>query len=161
MNSPKKEPLLPVANSGPRPGDFDIGSPKSKAAARRLIENRKKSTSYTHIHGLGECEHCQRNEHGPNDMTICINNASIVNEESASPREKARPEPEPVLPVPQQEQIAADAPPPRPESGVGQHSDDYLVHEERMPEPEPRRRPIARKPPYRRWAWWPPSAYGL
>jgi len=40
VNNPAKEPLLLVTNSGPKPGDFPIGSVESRAAARALAEHK-------------------------------------------------------------------------------------------------------------------------
>jgi hypothetical protein len=40
VNNPSKEPLLLVTNSGPKPGDFPIGSVESRAAARGLAEHK-------------------------------------------------------------------------------------------------------------------------
>jgi hypothetical protein len=34
---------LPATNSGPRPGDFPLGSAKSRAAARALLRNQQAS----------------------------------------------------------------------------------------------------------------------
>ena len=40
MDNPAKGPFLPVTNSGPKPGDFPIGSVESRAAARALAEHK-------------------------------------------------------------------------------------------------------------------------
>ena len=34
MNNRSKDPMLPVTNQGPRPGDFPLGSVESRVAAR-------------------------------------------------------------------------------------------------------------------------------
>ena len=39
----KNQLTLPATNSGPRPGDFPLGSAKSRAAARALLRNQKSS----------------------------------------------------------------------------------------------------------------------
>jgi hypothetical protein len=39
---PKKTAVLPATDGGPKPGDFQIGSEKSRAAAK-LLAGRKKS----------------------------------------------------------------------------------------------------------------------
>ena len=39
---PRQSPLLPATDGSPRPGDFQIGSEKSRAAAK-LLAGRKKS----------------------------------------------------------------------------------------------------------------------
>jgi hypothetical protein len=36
--------LLPATSPGPEPGDFELGSPASRAAARRLLEGRERAT---------------------------------------------------------------------------------------------------------------------
>ena len=203
MNNPRKEALLPVTNSGPKPGDFgldDLGSIRSKAAARLLAEKRKAAlipvlriqiTNAVDIASDYEvAEQGTTNAGGAsNSPSLCpeldpmsMGNAPVHwmtrRELDAKQHEyyeymakwqvqsdthrTAATSPE-APSVPLQEQIATLAAPPKPEpeSSVEQHWNDYLVHEERVPEPKPRRRPIARKPPYRRWPWWPPSAFGL
>jgi len=41
MTSSSKERRLPVTNSQPRPGDFALGSPESRAAARMLADHNE------------------------------------------------------------------------------------------------------------------------
>jgi hypothetical protein len=36
-------PVLPATNLGPKPGDFPLGSAKSRAAARALLRNQQAS----------------------------------------------------------------------------------------------------------------------
>ena len=40
MWKPRKEPLLPATDSGPKPGDFPVGSLESRAAARTMLERQ-------------------------------------------------------------------------------------------------------------------------
>jgi hypothetical protein len=39
---PARRTLLPAAKTGPRPGDFPVGSPESRAAARLMLSDRER-----------------------------------------------------------------------------------------------------------------------
>jgi hypothetical protein len=49
MNNRTKERFLPVTNSGPRPGDFPLGSPLSRAASRALLERMEQDSEKIHV----------------------------------------------------------------------------------------------------------------
>jgi hypothetical protein len=41
---PRRPPNLPATDSAPKPGDFPLGSPKSRAASHVLLEQMGQST---------------------------------------------------------------------------------------------------------------------
>ncbi len=175
MNDTKKETPLPVANSGPRPGDFPLCSIQSRAAARAMMKRKQEEGMRVFIvNGHGAVPDARRQ-----DMIIRINNVPCLNDgclesdslsdfstrqrcddgtiskASQPSTDAARPEAEGAPPVPQQEQIAAIVAPQQTEleSSEEQSSERWAQFV------GPRRRPLVRPRP-RRYRW-PPSAYGL
>jgi hypothetical protein len=56
MNNQQDRPSIPVTDATPRPGDFPLGSPASRAAARAFRESRLVAESGLQIHiSYGAC----------------------------------------------------------------------------------------------------------
>ncbi len=55
LSTHRNESSLPATVSGPRPGDFPVGSVESRAAARRMFERQGQEIQTRIVH------------HGPND----------------------------------------------------------------------------------------------
>ena len=68
MANPRKVQRLPVTNPGPKPGDFPLGSPQSRAAARLLGEHKESQVKrltflftgylarWVDVHTVGGCK---------------------------------------------------------------------------------------------------------
>jgi len=54
MNNQPKEPRLPATDSTPRPGDFPIGSPESRAAVRAMLKRTPSTTIRATIVHIGQ-----------------------------------------------------------------------------------------------------------
>ena len=49
----RKEPPLPATDSGPKPGDFPLGSPQSRAAARMKLEAQEEPVMKIEVRTIG------------------------------------------------------------------------------------------------------------
>jgi hypothetical protein len=153
MNNSNKEPALPVTNSGPRPGDFPVGSLQSRAAARAMMERKQDEGMRVFIVNGNEAVPGPRRQ----DLVIRICNTSEVAENRTEPLSETSTRYCCMDGTVREASLPSNAAAPQ----------------ERMEEPEPvaeqpaehvplaeaRRRPLVRPRP-RRFRW-PPSAYGL
>jgi hypothetical protein len=152
MNNSKKETPLPVTNSGPRPGDFAVGSLQSRAAARAMMGRKQDEGMRVFIVNGNEAMPDPRRQ----DLVIRICNASDVAEKCMEPPSetsiryccKDGTVPEANLP-------SSDT---APQKQMEEPEPSVEPAEEHAPHVEPRRRPLVRPRP-RRFRY-PPSAFG-
>lgn len=118
-NNPPHKPTPPATVSGPRPGDFPLGSRESRAATRFALNARKAGRSLFHIEVVGSdrpcldcpCSDCRHwwethpKEHADEELKLhkflnSFNAVPIQRQERVSVVEQRKPEQAEVKPTP-------------------------------------------------------------
>lgn len=85
MNSKNEKRILPVPNVGPKPGDFPLGSMKSRAAARSQLQQKTNAVPRVRIFEDGVLVQEYAYEGMKGDVILYVNNIGRCAEDITEP----------------------------------------------------------------------------